>query len=154
MRWRSSSNKIIANVLLEIDDLPDFTRYDWAMVRGCFCGSGTRASSSRLVSSRLVPSLRNSQQPGKQPAISPTQYFCDIYVAQTTPFTEQRQPIITTHRHGPQRPLSHGVSRAQPATAILHPAVYRTSAQCYSCQRLCADIFHSTSTATIFFIPE
>lgn len=57
MRWCCSRNKIIAKVLLlEIDDLADFTRYDWAMVRGCFCGGGTRASSSRAVSSSTTTS--------------------------------------------------------------------------------------------------
>lgn len=66
MRWCCSSNKMLAKVLLEIDDLADFTRYDWAMVRGCFCGSGTRASSSsRAVSSTTTSNCANKQAPAQ-----------------------------------------------------------------------------------------
>lgn len=66
MRWCCSSNKMLAKVLLEIDDLADFTRYDWAMVRGCFCGGGTRASSfvsCRLIDNNQLRHCANKQAP-------------------------------------------------------------------------------------------
>jgi len=81
-----SGNKIISKVLLEIDDLADFTRYEWAILRGCFCGGGTRASASRAC--RLID---DNQKLGKQATISPTQYHCDIHVAQTTFVAEIRK---------------------------------------------------------------
>ena len=49
----------MGKVLLEIDDLADFTRYDWAILRGCFCGGGTRASSSSRAVSSSTTTTRN-----------------------------------------------------------------------------------------------